>query len=78
MEPLLTAGLLLLAIFVFLNNIRIKNVLRRRKVMIDDLREQLSNSSYRASSSDNGNLKKQVEDIKNEIKRDLKALLKTN
>lgn len=73
---LLTAGLLLLAIFVFLNNIRIKNVLRRRKVMIDDLREQLSNSSYRASSSDNGNLKKQVEDIKNEIKRDLKALLK--
>lgn len=44
--------------------------------MIDDLREQLNNSSYRISSPDNGNLKKQVEDIKNEVKRDLKGNLK--
>ncbi len=72
----LTVGLLLLAIFIFLNNTKIKNVLKHRKAMIDDLREQLSNSSYKTSSLDNGNLKKQVEEIKNEMKRDLKGVLK--
>ncbi len=73
---LLTAALLLLVIYVVLNNAKVKNVLRRRKVMIDDLREQLSNSSYKTASPDNGNLKKQVEEIKNEVKRDLKGNLK--